>query len=37
VSGYGIAFLVAVGFMLTAILVLVTFLRPRHLTQVPGR
>ena len=35
VSGYRIAFLVAAGFMLTAILVLVTFLRPRHLEQVP--
>ncbi len=34
VSGYRIAFLVAAGFMLTAILVLVSFLRPRHLEHV---
>jgi EmrB/QacA subfamily drug resistance transporter len=35
VSGYRIAFLVAAGFMLMAILVMVTFLRPRHLKEVP--
>jgi EmrB/QacA subfamily drug resistance transporter len=35
VSGYRVGFLVAAGFMLTAVLVLVTFLRPRHLEQVP--
>jgi hypothetical protein len=34
VSGYRIAFLVAAAFMLTAILVLVSFLRPRHLEHV---
>jgi EmrB/QacA subfamily drug resistance transporter len=34
VSGYRIAFLVAAGFMLAAIAVLVTFLRPRHLESV---
>ncbi len=34
VSGYRIAFLVAAGFMLTSILVLVTFLRARHLESV---
>ena len=35
VSGYRIAFLVAAGFMLMAILVLASFLRPRHLAEVP--
>jgi EmrB/QacA subfamily drug resistance transporter len=34
VSGYRIAFLVAAGFMLAAIFVLVVFLRPRHLEHV---
>jgi hypothetical protein len=34
VSGYRIAFLVAAGFMLTAIVVIVSFLRPRHLAHV---
>jgi EmrB/QacA subfamily drug resistance transporter len=34
VSGYRIAFLVAAGFMLMSILVLVSFLRPRHLEDV---
>ena len=34
VSGYRIAFLVAAGFMLTAIVVIVSFLRPRHLEHV---
>jgi EmrB/QacA subfamily drug resistance transporter len=34
VSGYRIAFLVAAGFMMTSILVLVAFLRPRHLDTV---
>ena len=34
VSGYRIAFLVAAGFMMTSILVLVAFLRPRHLETV---
>jgi len=34
VSGYRVAFLVAAGFMLLAILVLVTFLRERHLKDV---
>jgi EmrB/QacA subfamily drug resistance transporter len=34
VSGYRIAFLVASGFMLMAILVMVTFLRPHHLEDV---
>ncbi len=34
VSGYRIAFLVAAGFMLTAIAVIVAFLRPRHLEHV---
>jgi EmrB/QacA subfamily drug resistance transporter len=34
VSGYRVAFLVAAGFMLSAILVLVTFLRERHLKDV---
>ena len=31
VSGYRIAFVVAAGFMLTSIVVIVSFLRPRHL------
>jgi EmrB/QacA subfamily drug resistance transporter len=34
VSGYRIAFLVAAGFMLAAIAVLVAFLRPRHLERI---
>jgi len=34
VSGYRIAFVVAAGFMLISIAVLVTFLRPRHLEAV---
>ncbi len=34
VSGYRIAFLVAAGFMLTSILVIVSFLRARHLEHV---
>ena len=34
VSGYRIAFLVAAGFMLPAIVVIVSFLRPRHLAHV---
>jgi len=34
VSGYRIAFLVAAGFMCTSILVIVAFLRPRHLAHV---
>jgi EmrB/QacA subfamily drug resistance transporter len=34
VSGYRIAFLVAAGFMVAAILVIVSFLRARHLEQV---
>jgi EmrB/QacA subfamily drug resistance transporter len=35
VSGYRIAFLVAGGFMMTSIVVIVSFLRPRHLQHVP--
>ncbi len=34
VSGYRVAFLVAAGFMLTSILVIVSFLRSRHLEHV---
>jgi len=34
VSGYRVAFIVAAGFMLIAILVIVTFLRTRHLEHV---
>jgi len=34
VSGYRIAFVVAAGFMLLSILVLVAFLRPRHLEEL---
>jgi hypothetical protein len=34
VSGYRIAFIVAAAFMLTAIVVLVSFLRPRHLEHI---
>jgi EmrB/QacA subfamily drug resistance transporter len=36
VSGYRIAFLIAAGFMLLSIAVLVTFLRPRHLEAIAG-
>jgi hypothetical protein len=34
VAGYRLAFLVAAGFMITAIIVLVSFLRPGHIAGV---
>ncbi len=34
VSGYRIAFIVAAGFMMLSILILVVFLRPRHLEEL---